>query len=227
VVWASIRLRLRSLRRRNVLLEARVADQTQELARTVDELRMAKLEVEQKNELLEEANVGLKTLSARDGLTGIPNRRTLEETLQSEWDRARRSGASLAVALLDLDHFKDLNDAAGHLAGDDCLRQVAGYLQSTLRRSADTVARFGGEEFALVLPATDMEGARRVAEDLRRGLEALSLPHPTAAQGVVTLSAGVAATRPSGGGTLEDLLGAADRALYRAKAEGRNRVCWE
>jgi diguanylate cyclase (GGDEF)-like protein len=227
VVWASIRLRLRSLRRRTVLLEARVAAQTQELARTVDELRLAKLEVEQKNELLEEANVGLKSLSARDGLTGIPNRRSLEEALRSEWDRARRSGAPLAVALLDLDHFKDLNDAAGHLAGDDCLRQVAGYLQGALRRSADTVARFGGEEFALVLPATDLEGARRVAEDLRRGLEALSLPHPTAAEGVVTLSAGVAATRPSEGGTLEDLLGAADRALYRAKAEGRNTVRWE
>ena len=226
VVWASIRLRLRALKRRNVLLEARVAAQTHELARTVNELRMAKLEVEQKNELLEEANVGLKTLSARDGLTGIPNRRSLEEVLQSEWDRARRSGAALAVALLDLDHFKDLNDAAGHLAGDDCLRQVAEYLQSGLRRSADKVARFGGEEFALVLPATDLEGARRVAEDLRRGVEALSLPHPTARGGVVTISAGVAATRPSEGGTLEDLLGAADRALYRAKAEGRNRVCW-
>ena len=126
---------------------------------------------------------------------------------------------------MDLDHFKELNDAAGHLAGDESLKRVAAYLHSSLRRSSDTVARYGGEEFGLVLPATDMNGALLFAEELRSGLQRLALPHPTASPGVVTASVGVACAMPSEGTTLEALVGAADRALYRAKAEGRNRVC--
>jgi diguanylate cyclase (GGDEF)-like protein len=204
------KVRNKQLRRRAAELEARVAEQTHELI--------------EKNHALEHANVRLEQLSFDDPLTGIPNRRHFEETLRAEWNRAWRSGTSLGFVLMDIDSFKELNDTRGHHVGDDCLRQIGTFLESSLRRSGDFAARYGGEEFALVLPNTELEGATHFAEQLRAGIEALGMPNPGAAYKVLTSSFGVAAVRPNESATPDDLLVAADRALYRAKAAGRNRV---
>jgi diguanylate cyclase (GGDEF)-like protein len=151
-----------------------------------------------------------------DSLTGLANRRALEEILAAEISRAHRFAHQLAVVLLDLDRFKEINDSFGHAAGDVMLRAVSRLLTS-LARQGDTVARWGGEEFVVVLPETDLAGARRFAERLRRTIEAHSVGdmHTTASCGVATML-------PEDG--VEDLLGAADQALYMAKSNGRNRT---
>jgi len=204
-------VRNRQLRQRAKELEERVAEQTHELI--------------EKNQALEHANVRLEQLSFDDPLTGIPNRRHFEETLRAEWNRAWRSGTTLAFILMDIDQFKELNDTRGHHVGDECLRQIGTFLEKSLRRSGDFAARYGGEEFALVLPNTELDGATRFAEQLRAGIEALAMPNPASRFGVLTSSFGVAAIKPHEAVTPEDLIVCADRALYRAKAAGRNRVC--
>lgn len=224
VIAGSVRLRGRTLRERALRLEARVAAQTDELRRTVAELRQAQDEVVRQNQLLEEANARLASLSLSDELTGIANRRGLQQALEQEWRRARRHGDTLAFVLLDLDHFKRLNDTRGHSAGDACLRRIGRFLQDGLRRRGDLVARYGGEEFALVLPATSAEGAVAVCEQLRRGISDLALAHPEAPGGHVTASFGVAVASPGPDDDVAMLVAAADRALYRAKADGRNCV---
>jgi diguanylate cyclase (GGDEF)-like protein len=151
-----------------------------------------------------------------DSLTGLANRRALEEVLAAEISRAQRFKHELAVVLLDLDHFKETNDSFGHAAGDVMLRAVS-VLLTTLARQGDTVARWGGEEFVVVLPETDLGGARRFAERLRRTIEAQTIGEMR-----TTSSCGVATMLPED--TVEDLLGAADQALYRAKSNGRNRT---
>jgi len=167
----------------------------------------------------------LAVLSARDGLTGIANRRHLDEALGREWARAMREGSSLALVMCDLDCFKAFNDHYGHQRGDECLRQIARVLDEGCRRGGDLAARYGGEEFVLLLPATDLDNAMRIAESLRRAIEALAVPHeasPVAA--VATASFGVAALVPAPALRADQLLASADRALYRAKAAGRNIV---
>jgi diguanylate cyclase (GGDEF)-like protein len=151
-----------------------------------------------------------------DALTGLANRRALEEILAAEISRAHRFAHQLAVVLLDLDRFKEINDSFGHAAGDVMLRAVSRLLTS-LARQGDTVARWGGEEFVVVLPETDLAGAQRFAERLRRTIEAHSVGemHTTASCGVATML-------PED--SVEELLGAADRALYMAKSNGRNRT---
>ena len=151
-----------------------------------------------------------------DALTGLANRRALEEILAAEISRAQRFEHELAVVLLDLDRFKEINDSFGHAAGDEMLRAVSRLL-SSLARQGDTVARWGGEEFVVVLPETDLAGARRFAERLRRTIEANSVEDMQ-----TTASCGVAAMLPED--SVEALLGAADRALYQAKSNGRNRT---
>ncbi len=210
-------LRSLALQRRAGRLEARVAEQTVELRRTVEELRQAHGE-------LESANARLADLSLRDDLTGIANRRRLQQVLAEEWNRARRHQRPVAFILLDLDHFKLLNDTRGHLAGDLCLQAIAHYLEGAVRRTGDLAARYGGEELAVLLPDTDLDGALDLAEELREGIETLAIPHPSAPLSRVTASFGVAATVPAPGEEPESLIELADSALYRAKTEGRNRV---
>ncbi len=169
----------------------------------------------------------LRQYSMEDGLTGLANRRRLDEVLESEWHRARRERQPLALIILDIDHFKAFNDFYGHQAGDDCLCKVASSLRKNVRRAGDLVARYGGEEFLAVLPNTDERGAREVAEAMRRSVMHLNLRHegsPDTRQ--VTVSAGVAATVPGEGvaAGVADLVASADRALYRAKHGGRNAV---
>lgn len=163
-------------------------------------------------------------LAIQDELTGLANRRRLNEVLASEWARASRSGQPLALAMLDVDLFKKYNDRYGHQAGDECLKQVARALQAAAHRAGDLAARYGGEEFSLVLPNTDLDGARHVAEAARLTIEALALAHESSPFGKVTVSAGVAVYGNDCYKDVASLLGAADAALYVAKQEGRNRV---
>ncbi len=173
---------------------------------------------------LEDANRQLATLSATDGLTGLANRRHFDEILDSEWARSARSGEPLTLNMVDVDHFKRYNDCYGHQAGDACLKLVARALLAGTRRSSDLAARYGGEEFALVLPNTDAGVARRLAETMRQAIAALDLPHAQAPLGRVSISVGVAVGGAGGAAAAEDLVRAADAALYRAKRGGRNRV---
>ena len=201
-------IRTSALRRQAETLRARVAEKTSELQETV--------------KLLEQANTQLEALSLEDDLTGIANRRSFERALTDEWNRARRHEHPLALILVDLDYFKEINDRRGHPAGDDCLRRVGAFLAEAIRRSGEVVARYGGEEFAILLPATDGDAALRVAESLRAGIENLGVPYGTGRR--VTASCGVASLVPGPGITAESLVASADRALYAAKHSGRNCV---
>lgn len=187
------------------------------LKRELDQRRVRERE-------LERLAAKLRRLSARDGLTGVPNRRAFARRLRREWARAARDGAPLALVMADVDLFKGFNDRYGHPAGDGCLARVASTLTGLVRRPGDLVARYGGEEFAALLAGTGEHGAATVAESMRRAVEGLGLEHAGSAHGRVTVSLGVAACVPEPGGSAATLVEAADRALYRAKAGGRNRV---
>lgn len=166
----------------------------------------------------------LLALSFLDGLTGIANRRRFDEYLSTEWRRAARQGTSLGLILIDLDHFKLYNDRYGHLLGDECLRRVASVLETAVSRPADLVARFGGEEMAMLLPETEASGAAQMAEKIRNDVLQLEVPHqdsPVAP--VVTISVGYGWSTPKPGDSLDKFLGSVDAALYRAKRQGRNR----
>ena len=174
---------------------------------------------------LEEANLRLQLLSSLDGLTGIANRRHFDEILQKEWRRGLRNIHPLSLILMDIDCFKPYNDNYGHLAGDDCLKQVAQILSNQAKRPGDLVARYGGEEFVMVLPETTVENAVNLAEDLLQAVKAPKIPHAySRADSIVTLSLGVATTIPDRDSSPEDLIKKADQALYQAKKEGRSRV---
>ncbi len=174
---------------------------------------------------LQEANVILSRLSMIDGLTGVPNRRRFDEVLAEEWKRALRTEQPLALIMADIDHFKAFNDHYGHLAGDDGLKRVSRAMSEVLKRPADLLARYGGEEFAAVLPETNAVGAQAIGEAMRKAVQNLALPHGFSTAGtVVTISIGIAAAVPRMGLTTAMLITAADRALYEAKAGGRNRI---
>jgi diguanylate cyclase (GGDEF)-like protein len=179
--------------------------------------------VRQLNHLLSEANDRLAALASTDSLTGVANRRAFDEFLGKEWARASRVRSSLALIILDLDFFKQYNDFYGHGLGDECLRRVAQTLQEK-RRAADFAARIGGEEFALILPDTDIQGAMAVAEATRSRIERLELPHSQSPMGIVTASFGAAVVIADRDGSAQALMQAADKALYEAKRRGRNRV---
>ncbi|HWK35091.1 diguanylate cyclase [Sphingomonas sp.] len=165
----------------------------------------------------------LEQLARVDALTGLANRRQFDETLWREWGRARRGHGSIALLMIDIDHFKQLNDRFGHPTGDARLRDVARALAETVSRGGDLVARYGGEEFAAILPATGREAAMRIAEAMRAKVEALKLAAPGAA-GIVTISIGVGHADTVDGSEPAELIRCADAALYDAKAGGRNRV---
>ncbi|WP_449406195.1 diguanylate cyclase [Massilia phosphatilytica] len=144
--------------------------------------------------------------------------------MAAEVARAARERTPLSLVMMDVDFFKRYNDAYGHAAGDDCLRMVAGVLAATVNRPADLAARFGGEEFAVLLPNTPPDGARGIAEAICRGVRAAGMAHRASDLGFVTISAGVATMMPAPGDDARALVEAADAALYGAKASGRNRV---
>lgn len=167
----------------------------------------------------------LRRLSTVDGLTGVANRRSFDEELTRVWRRSQREANPVSLVMIDVDQFKSYNDHYGHLAGDDCLRQVAEVLQQTVKRPFDLVARYGGEEFAVLLPDTDVPGAEMLAEEMRASIEALQIPHPhSTVSDRVTMSCGVATTLPGPGSEPAALVAASDACLYQAKRAGRNRV---
>ena len=163
-------------------------------------------------------------IAATDGLTGLANRRQFDDTLSREWRRAARDQSALSLLMLDADCFKAYNDRYGHPQGDIVLREIALSIDSQIRRAGDVGARFGGEEFSVLLPGTDAAGARQVAEQIRRTLAAREIPHGGGPAGVVTVSIGVATRHPASGMNCDELVAAADAALYGAKRDGRNRV---
>ncbi|HJR74363.1 MAG TPA: GGDEF domain-containing protein [Luteimonas sp.] len=167
----------------------------------------------------------LNELARLDALTGLDNRRQFDDTLLREWHRAKRIDEGLSVLLIDIDHFKRINDTYGHPAGDLYLREVAQTLARCATRASDAIARYGGEEFAVVLPGASLDQARRIAQRMRIEVEDLRLASP-AAGGVVTVSVGIGAAERIAGADPAPLLRAADQALYEAKRGGRNRVAW-
>ena len=209
-------------------LSLRSAQAFDSITQLTRELETYSADLEQKvkvrTEELEQANTALERLAVLDGLTKIANRRKFDEELAKAWSEHRRRGQALSVLLCDIDSFKAYNDDYGHLQGDEALRQVAQAIETALARPSDLAARFGGEEFAVLLSDTPLEGALEVAEKIRRGVETLHIPHRAAASGELTLSLGAASLLPAEGTAIADLLLRADQALYRAKAGGKNRV---
>jgi len=167
----------------------------------------------------------MKIVSSIDGLTGISNRRFFDETYEKEWNRAKRENQPISLIMLDIDFFKLYNDNYGHLAGDECLRQVALTITGFVKRPTDFFARFGGEEFVIILPNTESAGAIKLAKSLRLGLENREIIHAYSnASDFVTASFGISTTIPNNGMDPEQLIRFADEALYNAKKDGRNRV---
>lgn len=191
---------------------------------TIEELESLQVSLSASHEQLSCANSELSRLAHMDGLTGLANRRLFDQTLAQEWARSARSGAYLALVMLDVDYFKRYNDHFGHQAGDECLKQVSAALASALHRPGDFVARYGGEEFVLVLPNTDQDGAIQVVEVVLNQIRNLKITHESSdAAKVVTMSAGIAVMLPLLGVDSYCLVEAADQALYQAKHLGRNR----
>ncbi|WP_457350282.1 diguanylate cyclase domain-containing protein [Roseateles sp. P5_D6] len=172
----------------------------------------------------------LRASALTDGLTGLANRRRFDQDLRLECERARRGHESLALLLIDVDHFKRYNDRYGHVAGDACLREIAAAIRGCIRRPADLAARYGGEEFAVLLPQTDAAGARAMAQRIVNAVADLALAHADATPScLVSVSVGWAAARPDLDASVvltrgESLVEAADRGLYAAKAAGRGRI---
>ncbi|MGC5703679.1 GGDEF domain-containing protein [Pseudomonas sp. NFXW11] len=164
----------------------------------------------------------LARLASVDALSGLANRRTLDQTLAREWARAQRSGKPLALLMIDIDHFKQFNDRFGHPLGDQALRAVAQNIAACVQRPADLAARYGGEEFAVILPDTDSAGASQLAEKIRAQIQDLPAVSPQAS--TLTVSIGINCWSGAPGASLDELLGHADKALYQAKHAGRNRV---
>lgn len=168
------------------------------------------------------SNRQLELLALRDALTGLANRRCFDQTFAQEVRRAQREGTSLALLMIDIDYFKRFNDSLGHVAGDACLQSVAEILEACVRRPSDLVARYGGEEMAVIMPSTDNEGAQVVAQLILDRLEQANIVHATSPLGRVSVSIGIAVAVGARADSLQGLIEAADQALYSAKANGRN-----
>ena len=192
-------------------------------------LRFLQSEI-QRQEILR-MNVRLAKLSSIDKLTALPNRRAYEERFEQLWEQARADNTSLSFIVVDVDHFKAMNDVRGHTYGDEVLRRVGALIPQALRSPADFAARFGGEEFVVLLPETGRESAERVGERIRALIEMAGSPQqnphpPTECLIWVTASCGISTCIPTAGRRKETLLDCADKAMYQAKADGRNRVCY-
>lgn len=207
--WMELIARIRNNLRLKSEIARRVARET-ELAAAKNELR--------------EALSRFEEVSHQDALTGVSNRRKMDEHLEREWRLAQRARRPVSVVLIDVDYFKEYNDHYGHPQGDNCLRIIAKVVANGVHRPADLVARYGGEEFILILPETPLEGAAHVAEAIRAAIEAAQIEHKGSPLGVVTASLGVAALLPEKGYEPVALIQNADRALYQAKKERRNMV---
>ena len=203
-----------------LFLGARILRQMIERDKLQGELRHAKT-------ALEANNAALQLLALSDGLTGLANRRHFDQRLEAEFKRAMRDQTPLGLIMFDVDYFKKFNDHHGHVEGDGALQLVGKAVQAGQRRGGDTAARFGGEEFAMLLPDTDLDGALAVAQVIRAAIAALKFPHGASPFRILTVSAGVHALIPQRGQLPRALVEAADRGLYQAKAEGRNGVCAE
>jgi diguanylate cyclase (GGDEF)-like protein/PAS domain S-box-containing protein len=188
------------------------------IARDVSQRKLAE-------QRLQEAYNAVEALAVTDELTGLSNRRRFDQYLTNEWRRSMRDHQPLSLLMLDVDKFKSYNDTYGHQRGDSCLRQVAEACLDVVSRPGDLVARFGGEEFVVVLPNTEDEGALHVAQDICAALQSRGLPHSGNPSGIVTISAGYATLVPRFGKHAPELIEMADQALYRAKHNGRNCVC--
>ena len=187
--------------------------------------QMAEEQLKIEKEKAEELAESLIAISTLDGLTGIPNRRHFDSTLAKEWNRASRSQTPISLIMCDIDYFKDYNDHYGHQNGDNCLIQVANLLHEHARRDDDMAARYGGEEFAIILPATNLESAIEIAEQMRQAILELSIRHRfSEIDNIVTMSFGVATIVPQQEQPSRVLVARADKSLYRAKHNGRNRV---
>lgn len=195
--------------------------------RAETELRVINEELEarvsSRTEALAEANHKLEVLARTDPLTNLANRREFDDALYREWHRALRHGSPVSLLVLDVDYFKQYNDALGHSAGDECLKILAEILQSMCQRATDLTARIGGEEFVLLLPDTRPAEAHKIGQQLLRRVREAQIPHPNSSVGQwVTVSAGLVTTIPKG--RRAEILKDADKALYRAKHQGRDRL---
>ncbi len=193
-----------------MLAMSRMVEAHRSMARTTQELN--------------ETNRKLQRLSTTDKLTGIANRHMFDELLKREWRRCERMKQPISLIMIDADYFKQYNDTYGHQAGDACLKAIAKQVARAAPRATDLAARYGGEEFVLVLGETTADGATWVANNIRQHVSDLMMPHAASSFGHVTVSCGLASMKPHEGRRLQDLVFAADEALYGAKAQGRNRV---
>jgi diguanylate cyclase (GGDEF)-like protein len=176
-------------------------------------------------EALEKANKELEILASLDGLTQVANRRQFEQHLQKEWKRLKRERVPIGVILCDIDFFKRYNDNYGHVAGDKCLKEVAQGIKRAVKRPADLVARYGGEEFAVILINSDVNGAMKVAEDIRKEIQELQIPHiDSDVSDHVSLSMGVSSIVPTDTHVPESFVNYVDKFLYKAKKTGRDRI---
>ncbi|MCF6208659.1 MAG: diguanylate cyclase [Ghiorsea sp.] len=181
--------------------------------------------LQEKKQELNKLVLQLEQSSYQDSLTQIPNRRAFDEAFHREWQRALRETTALSLIFIDIDHFKQYNDFYGHLAGDDCLKEVAQALKNTLKRPTDLLARYGGEEFVALLPNTHGQGAMLLADRLRKSILALQLEHQkSSTSDVLTISLGIVTTSPMIKHHARDFVHTADEALYEAKKAGRNCV---
>ncbi|TBW51262.1 diguanylate cyclase [Marinobacter halodurans] len=182
-------------------------------------------EIDHAEDQLIQSNRDLEKLSSTDKLTGLANRRSLDRFLNREWSRSHQDQLPTSILMCDVDCFKSYNDHYGHQAGDECLQAIAQALTDVVRRPTDLVTRYGGEEFAIVLPMTPETDAGVIAERLRARVESLAIPHARSEVApVVTISVGLSTLAPAGEQPMEQVLAQADSALYRAKREGRNQV---
>lgn len=195
------------------------------IIRDITERKRAEQQIQELVQQLEIEKSTAQLNSVTDSLTGLANRRYFDMALKTEFYRLKRSGATLSLIMLDVDHFKKFNDSYGHLAGDDCLLQIGTMLKTNIGRAPDIVARFGGEEFAVILPETESPGAEVLAERIRKGVEALAIPHAASETAdCVTVSLGAVSVNTTSIISPKEVVALADKALYDAKNKGRNRT---